>query len=380
MIHNTFPSFTWLNPTRVLFGVGTLSELADVVNDVSGGSSRVFLVTGRSSLKQRGILPKVVDQIGEARLTLFDQVQPFPSPDLVDQATTICRNAACEVVVAIGGGSALDLAKAVAILMTNPGRARAYALQEKIIQNRGLPFVAVPTTSGASSEVTSGSALWDMAAKRHLGLAHPFMFPTVGIVDPELALSMPSHLAAVTGIDAWTSAFESYWSNTSGPISDAIDLEVIRLYADHLERSCRDGDLKSRTQCALAATMSGIAYSNSRPNVCHAVGTPLTLYWDVEHGQAVGISLASFLAWNAEAIAHKLPALWSALGVNDLDGAVAKITHIMTQCGLKTKLRDLGITASDMDLLVDKVRWDRVALSPRPYGKDDAHHMLTELL
>jgi alcohol dehydrogenase class IV len=140
------------------------------------------------------------------------------------------------------------------------------------------------------------------------------------------------------------------------------------------------GDLESRTMCALAATMSGIAYSNSHPNVCHAVGTPLTIYWDVEHGQAVGITLAAFLRWNAPAIPHKLPALWSALGVDDLDGAVSKITRIMTRCGLKTKLSELGIRALDMDTLVDNVRWDRVVLSPRSYGKEDARQMMSELL
>ena len=380
MMQEAFPSFTWLNPTRVIFGAGKLSELCGVVNDVSDTSSNVFLVTGRSNLKRQGILPKVMEQIGAERITLFDRVMPFPAPDVVDEATTICRKASCEVVVAIGGGSALDLAKAVAILINNPGSARAYALREKTMQNRGLPFVAVLTTSGSSSEVTSAAALWDMDAKRHMGLSHPFMFPTVAIVDPELALSMSGHLAAVTGMDAFTSAFESYWSNDAGPIADAIDLEVIRLYAGQLDRSCRQGDLASRTMCALAATMSGMAYSNSHPNVCHAVGTPLTTYWGVEHGQAVGITLAAFLRWNAPAISHKLPALWSALGIDDLDGAVAKITRIMTRCGLKTTLSELGIRALDMDTLVENVRWDRVVLSPRPYGKEDAHHMMSELL
>lgn len=315
MLAQHIPQFAWHNPTRVVFGPGKSSTLGAVVNDLAGSEALVFLATGRHSLRARGLLDKVVDSIGSSRVTLFDQVTPFPSPDLVDDAVAACRSSGAEIVVAVGGGSAMDLAKSVAILTAHEGSSRDYAVGDKRFERPGLPFVAVPTTSGSSSEVTSGAALWDMEAKRSMGLSSPLMFPTVAIVDPELAISMPKSLAAATGMDAFTSAFESYWSLEAEPISDAVDLEVIRLFAENLERSCIQGDLESRSSCALAATMSGIAYSNSHPNVCHGVGSPLTLYWRVIHGQAVGVTLASFLEWNASAIPHKLPALWDALGV-----------------------------------------------------------------
>ena len=238
--------FTWLNPTRVLFGDGRLADLPEVVADLAGGRARVLLVTGRSSLRASGVLDKVVEMLGGERVTLFDRVVPFPSPELVDGAVALCRDAAPDVIVSVGGGSAIDLAKAVAALARHEGTAREYAQGVKDLRRRGLPFVAVPTTSGSSSEVTSGAALWDMEEKEHMGLGSPLMFPDAAIVDPLLAMTMPSEVAAASGMDAFTSAFESYWSTEAQPLSDALNLEVIRLFSRNLERSCSDGDRESR--------------------------------------------------------------------------------------------------------------------------------------
>ena len=373
-------SFRWFNPTEVHFGAGGLSKLGSVVDEVAGSSSRVFLVTGRHSLRAQGILQSVLDDLGEARVTLFEEVTPFPSPELVDRALGECRAAAADVVVAIGGGSPLDLGKAVAILMAHEGTSVEYATGEKSLQRPGLPFIAVPTTSGSSSEVTSGSALWDLEGKRSMRLGSHLTFPKVAIVDPELTLSMPKLLAANSGMDAFTSAFEAYWSLQSEPLADAIELEVIRMYSANLERSCNEGDAESRSLCALAATMSGIAYSNSSPNACHIVGSPLTLFWGTEHGQAVGISLPCLLRWNAPAISHKLPALWDALGVSDLDGATARITQIIEGCGLETRLSALGVGTGDLDTILDNLHWDRLVTLPRKLEREDVRAMLEEMM
>ena len=372
-------NFTWLNPTRVIFGNGRLDDLKTVVDSVAGSESRVFLVTGRHSLRARGVLQRIIGDVGLSRITLFDETPPFPSPEAVDDALTRCRESGSDVVVAVGGGSAMDLAKIVAILTPHEGPAMDYVDRKRSIRGRGLPFIAAPTTSGSSSEVTSGAAIWDMDGKRSLGLSSPLMFPTVAVVDPQLTMSMSKRLAAASGMDAFTSAFESYWSLESEPLSDAICLRVISDYAVNLERSCLQGDLDSRTACSLAATMSGIAYSNSHPNVCHAVGSPLTLYWGAEHGQAVGVTLSSFLRWNAPAIEHKLPALFAALGVEDLDAAAARIEQIMSRCGLKTRISALGVSPDDMDTLLDNIRWERVGVLPRPLEREDARALLEQL-
>jgi len=374
------PSFNWSSPTRVIFGTGELSRLETLIEQLAGSRARVFLVTGRRSLREQGVLQNVVDQIGNTRLTHFDQVTPFPSPQLVDTAVDACRVSSPAVVVAIGGGSAIDVAKLVAILATHQGSARGYLSRQREIHRPGIPLIAVPTTSGSSSEVTSGAAVWDWEAKRSLGLGHPLMFPAAAIVDPELAMSMPGTLAGVTGMDAFTSAFESYWSLEAEPFSDALNLEVIRLYAANLEASCTRGDPESRGWCALAATMSGIAYSNSHPNVCHAIGSPLTLFWGVDHGQAVAITLPALLRWTAPAISAKLPALWEAMGVGNLDQATERLIQIMQISGLKTRLHDLGVGDRDMETLLEHVRWDRLGALPRALEKDDLRGLIQDLL
>lgn len=373
------PNFAWHQPTRVLFGVGKLQELPIEADRLTEARSPIFLVTGRRSLEARGILQKVLDGLKGHEVTVYNDVRPFPSPSNVDAAVAECRGADAKLVVAIGGGSALDLAKAVAILTVHEGSALEYATGEREFTRKGLPFIAAPTTSGSSSEVTSGSALWDLEEKRHYGLGGPLMFPDVAIVDPDLAMSMPTTLAAVTGMDAFTSAFESYWNLESQPFSDALDLEVIRIFATNLERSAIQGDLESRAACAMAATMSGAAYSNSRPNACHAVGGPLTLHWGVEHGQSVGITLGGFLRHAAPAIDHKTDALWDALGVSDLDGAVERITQIMGRCGLETSLGGLGLAREDIDTIVEEAPWARIDPLPTPMGKGQLKEMLTSI-
>ena len=376
----TLSQFTWLNPTKIIFGIGRLAELPAAIEQVAGAQARIFLVTGRRNLRESGVLQQVVDSIGAPRVTLFDQVAPFPGPQVVANALDACRRSSSQVVVAIGGGSAIDVGKIVSVLMTHAGSWDQYLTGEKTISHHGVPFIAVPTTSGSSSEVTDGAAVWDWEAKRSINLIHPGMFPDVAIVDPELAMTMPKELAALTGIDAFTSAFESYWSIEAEPVSDALDLQVIRLFATHLEKSCNSGDLASRSECSLAATMSGVAYSNSHPNVCHAVGSPLTLIWEVAHGQAVGITLPAMLRWTAPDISTKLSALWNALGVTGLEEAIGRIAQIMGNCGLKTSLSSLGVTTGDVDTLVEHTRWDRVSSLPTPLGHDDLRKVLQDLM
>ena len=373
-------SFVWRNPTRIVYGIGKLDNLADEVRGIAGDGANVFLVTGRSFLRERGILQSVLDDLADFSVTLHDRANPFPSPDDADAAAKHCRESGANVVVAIGGGSALDLAKAAAILATQAGTSRDYMGGGVSFENSGLPFIAVPTTSGSSSEVTSGSALWDWDAKNHFGLSSQMMFPEVAIVDPKLAMTMDQNLAANTGMDAFTSAFESYWNVNAEPISDALALEVIRIYSQNLVRSAIQGDMESRAACAIAASMSGVGYSNSPPNACHGIGSPLTLFWNVEHGQAVGISLSPLLRWNARAMAHKMPALLSAFGVEDTESACDKITEIMERCGLHTRLSGLGVGRDDISHIVEHSRWERVSLMPNPMTEDELRETLVGIL
>ena len=380
MVNDFLSDFNFYMPTRVIFGPGSLSRLAELVEGVGGSRAHVFLVTGRQSLKAQGTLERVLKDLSRFKVTHYDGALPFPSPELMDQTAETCRKAGADVVVSIGGGSALDLGKVVAMLMANQGPSLDYGMGRRQIEKRGLPFIAVPTTSGSSSEVTGGAALWDMEGKASFRVGGPLMYPTIALVDPDLAMSMPIELAAATGMDAFSSAFESYWSREAQPMTDSLALRVIRIYAQNLEASCRNADEAARINCALASTMSGVGYTNSRPNICHAFSQPLTLFWGVAHGQAVCVTLPDFLAWNAEAIPEKLPALWEALGVTGLEEAQQRLTEIMTNCGLVTSLSPMGVTRNDLDLILERLPWERLAQIPRSMNKVDARPILEVLL
>lgn len=376
------PSFTWRNPTKIVFGLDSLSRLPDEIRALGGDGAGVFLVTGRGFLRSRGVLDAVLESLRGFRVTLWERASPFPSPSDADEAAAAMRAAGTDIAVAVGGGSALDLAKAAAILSVHEGAARDYspAGGARALTRPGPPFIAVPTTSGSSSEVTAGAALWDWDARQSFGLSSPMMFPTTAIVDPRLAMTMPQTLAANTGMDAFTSAFESYWHADAAPMSDALALAVVRAYSRSLIRSAIQGDLESRSACALAATMSGVGYANVPPNACHAVGSALTLGWRVEHGQSVALTLVPFLRRAAPAIAHKTPALLSAMEVESLDAACEKIERIIRAVGLETRLSGLGLGESDIPQAVETARWERIAHHPNPPTRAELGGILRGIL
>ena len=377
---DSLASFGFHAPTKIVFGSGSLARLPEEVERLGGPGASVFLVTGSQSLRAQGTLERVLSDLSRFQVTLYERVSPFPSSDQIDQAVEVCRRGGPDLVVAVGGGSAIDLAKLVAVLTANPGPSMEYGNTTRKIEKPGLPFIAVPTTSGSSSEVTSAAAIWDMDQKASYGVLNPLMFPDVALVDPDLAMSMPGVLAAATGMDAFTSAFESYWSLESQPMTDALALEVIRLYNRNLEASCRKGDRAARTNCSLAATISGVGYINSRPNVCHAFSRPLTLLWGIAHGQAVGVSLPACLGWNAPAISEKLPALWDALDVEGLEEAQEMLTNLMEKCGLHTRLGQMGVARDSLETFLDYLPWERLATVPRSMSRADAGSILEALL
>ena len=225
-------------------------------------------------MRASGVLDAVCRGLSTHRIILFDRVPTNPSPEVTQQAIDLCRSNECNIVVAIGGGSPLDVGKITALLAPGPADLMSYLQDPKSIDFDGLPCIAVPTTSGSSSEVTPFAVTWDKEAGGRYPIAHPGLFPKVAIVDPNLAVSMPSDLAAVTGMDAFTSAFEAYWSNQAQPVSEVLALECISLYRENLELSCLQGSAESRAKCALAASLSGMAYSSARTTAPHAFGTP----------------------------------------------------------------------------------------------------------
>ena len=322
-------AFEYSQPTRFVFGAGQLRLLPRLVDEWAGPNASVLLVTGHSSLKASGVLDTICQGLKSHRITLFDQVPTNPSPEITQRAIDLCRANSCDIVVAIGGGSPLDVGKIAALLAPGVLDLMSYQRAPKTIDFEGLPCIAIPTTSGSSSEVTPFAVTWDKEEAVRYPLAHPSLFPKVAIVDPDLAVSMPPDLAAATGMDAFTSAFEAYWSAHSQPVSDVLALECISLYRDNLESSCLEGNRDARGNCALASSLSGMAYSSARTTAPHAFGTPLSLFFGTIHGEAVGVTLPAFLGWNAPTFERKLDPLLRAMRCSSLSDVAETLTGMM---------------------------------------------------
>ena len=374
-------AFEYSQPTHLVFGAGRLSELPRLVDELVGPSASVFLVTGRSSLRASGVLDAVCSGLASHRVTLFERVPTNPSPEVTQQAIESCRTNECQIVVAIGGGSPLDVGKITALLAPGSADLMSYQQDPKSIDFDGLPCIAVPTTSGSSSEVTPFAVTWDKEAGGRYPMAHPGLFPRVAIVDPNLAVSMPPDLAAVTGMDAFTSAFEAYWSVQAQPVSDLLALECIGLYRDNLEPSCIEGNADARAKCALAASLSGMAYSSARTTGPHAFGTPLSLYFGAIHGAAVGVTLPAFLHWNAPTFEGKLEPLLQAMRCKSLEEASQTLTGIMQRCGVDTRLEAIGASPNDLHRIAARALGEpQMQFNPRPMTEDEGVSLLQGIL
>jgi phosphonate metabolism-associated iron-containing alcohol dehydrogenase len=365
--------YQYAMPTHVIFGPGAISH----ASKVAGNEDSRVLVVCSPSMRRLRIADRIMDDIGHGRAVLFDGAIPYPTPDLVDHVVEICQNGRCDVVVAVGGGSTLDLGKSVAALAPTTGRTIDYLAGDASLEAPGLPYVAVPTTAGTGSEVTPWATIWDKDARRKHSLEHQTMFPSHAIVDPELTMSLSPAMTATSGIDALTQAVEAYWSKRSQPISDLYALGAISRIMSNLEDAHKNGQPEARTAMAEGSLMSGLAFSNTKTTICHSLSYPMTALFGVSHGQAVSITLPAFLLSNAHAIRAKVPRLLEALGAGSIEDAASRIRALMTSVGLAVRLNDLGIGDREIETILDQGFYaDRADNNPKPVTIQDAREIL----
>jgi alcohol dehydrogenase class IV len=265
--------FEFATAGRVLFGRGTSQQIPDLARDLG---CRALLVLGGSDRGRQALLEGLSD--AHIRAVVFN-VSGEPTTDLVDRATAIARAEGCDLVISVGGGSAIDAGKAVAVLLSNPGGVLDYlevAGGGKLLLKRGVPFIAVPTTAGTGAEVTKNAVLEVPDQKLKVSLRSPLLLPRLAVVDPELAQSLPPAMTACTGMDALTQLIEPFVSNAANPLSDGICREGLTRAARSLLRAYRDGsDVAAREDMALAALCGGLALANARLGAVHGFASVL---------------------------------------------------------------------------------------------------------
>jgi alcohol dehydrogenase class IV len=266
-------TFEFATAARILFGRASSQQIPTLARDLG---RRALLVLGSSDRGREALTEGLFD--AGVRPVVFN-VSGEPTTHLVDQATAIARAAECDLVISVGGGSVIDAGKAVAGMLANPGEVRDYlelAGAAKPLLNRGVPFIAVPTTAGTGAEVTRNAVLDVPEHKVKASLRSSHLLARLAVVDPELTLSLPPAITAFTGMDALTQLIEPFVSNASNPLTDGICREGLTRAARSLARAYRDGaDLAAREDMALAALFGGIALANARLGAVHGFASVL---------------------------------------------------------------------------------------------------------
>ena len=306
-------AFTFFCPVKLIFGQPVAEALPAALAEI--GTRRVLLLSD-PGLAQIGLAEQIAALLRGAGLHVatFFGVKTNPTVADVEAALTVARAAEVEALVAFGGGSVIDVGKAVGLLMTNGGSYADYQWRGQPITRPILPLVAVPTTAGTGSEMTKVTVIEDEETHSKRGVLSPYLFARAAILDPALTASLPPGLTAATGADVLGHALEAYMGRRANPVTDTLALDAASRAWHHLPRATRQGDdLAARQEMLLASALAGWAFDQSGLGIIHALAGPLSARYALHHGLCIGLLLPYGLAFNLPALGDKRAGLLRAL-------------------------------------------------------------------
>lgn len=384
---NLHSSFQFFMPTKVLFGNGLVDKIGE---EAAALGKKALLVTGKTAMRQAGITGRIESKLAAngIEVVLFEKVESNPSTETAEAGIELALESGCDLVIGLGGGSAIDTAKAIASAagLKTP----LLTLMEEGMPKKGLPCIAVPTTSGTGAEVTGISVLTIKARNRKDALRSPYNFPNVAIVDPELTLNLSPYLTANTGIDALTHAIEAFVSRSAHPVSDLYARQAIALVNKYLRRAVLAGnDLEARTGMALASNLAGIAIAYAGVGAAHGLGMAVGGIGNKDHGVAVGIALPKVIEFNLPANLEKFREIAELLGENTQglslrEGAklaAQAVRNLMTDLQLPLTYNEIGIGPELLTALVDDTKTQRAMLNnPRRATEEEIKELYKDLI
>jgi choline dehydrogenase len=342
-------------PTRLVHGPGAVSTLADERRAL--GLSHPMLVTD-PGVVAAGLVDRVLPQLDD--VVVFDDVRPNPDVELVDRAADAYREAGCDGLVALGGGSSIDTAKSIGVVASHGGSIARYEWGRDPIGRRIPPLVAIPTTAGTGSEVTLWAVITDHDRQLKFNVGGtPLIGAHVALIDPELMLGLPPAVTAATGMDALSHAIECFTCDYHQPFSDAVALHAIELVARWLRVAVEDGsNLEARTQMAHAATLGGMAYGTESAGAAHAMSQSAGGVHDCPHGALTARVLGPVCEYNVPAAAERYARIAQGLGVETggmdaLEAAsagVEEVYRLTDDVGIPS-LTELGFSEGEIPML-----------------------------
>lgn len=361
---------------EIVTGVGCVSSVGE---RAAALGKRALLVTGRAAMRRSGATERVLSLLKAAGVEAlaFEQVEHDPDATTVDAGRAACREGGCHLVVGLGGGSALDAAKAIAALVNGREPTADFVLGRPIVQP-GLPFIAVPTTSGTGAEVTKNAVISVRAARLKQSIRAECMMPAVAIVDPELTLSCPPQVTAAAGMDALVQAIEAFTSLNATPLTDALAFDAACRLLRWLPVAWEQGgNLQAREQCAYASLMAGMALANARLGAVHGIAHPLGARYGLEHGVVCALLMPHVMRLNRGHVGDKYDRLSAAAGgdiIEVVDGLVRRF-------GLHRALDGVAIPCEDFAAIArESMPSGSLKANPRKFTEADVVAVLQALV
>ena len=361
----------------------TMIKTIDLIN--SRGFKKVLVVTDKA-LFECGVSARVTEVLDKAGIDyeVYSEVKPNPTIKNVLDGVEACKRAGADVIVAVGGGSSIDTAKGISIVMTNPDRADIVSLNgASNTVNRGMPVIALPTTSGTAAEVTINYVITDEEREIKMVCVDPNDVPILAIVDSDLMASMPKSIAAATGMDALTHGIEGYITKAHNTMSDMFHMQAIKLIFKYLPAAVNEKDEKAIEMMGLAQYTAGMGFSNVGLGIVHSMAHQLGAVYDTPHGLANAILLPTVMRFNGQdpATAQRFREILCEIGrpdaahLNDQDVIntfVWMISELSKSVGITQRVRDVGAREEDFELLANKAMQDPCKPgNPREVSKED---------
>ena len=371
-----------LNETSY-FGKGAREELKEEIK--RRGFKKVFLVSDKS-LVEAGVTKKVEEVLESAEIpyVLYDEIKPNPTIKNVQDGVEACKKSKADLIVAVGGGSSMDTAKGISIVMTNPDRSDIKSLNGlSNTVNRGMPVIALPTTAGTAAEVTINYVITDEDAEIKMVCVDPNDIPILAIIDSELMASMPKGLAAATGMDALTHAVEGYITAAHNEMSDMFHMKAIKMIFKYLPAAVNEKEEKAVEMMGLAQYIAGMGFSNVGLGIVHSMAHQLGAVYDTPHGIANAMLLPTVMRFNGEdpATAQRFREILMNIGrpdaehLNDQDVIntfVWMISELSKAVGITTTIKDYGAKEEDFEMIAEKAMNDPCKPgNPREVTKED---------
>jgi len=384
--------FQYFNPVKLVFGCGSINEIAEQVGNF--GRKGLVVITGDFFI-ENGLIPRIQKLLKENNIKseVYSDISPNPLSTQIDEGSEFFMKSGCNFVIGVGGGSAIDAAKAIAVAAGH--RSPVWDYCPKAGDNdldpteKTIPIIAVTTTSGTGSHVTPFAVVTNPIVKIKTGMGNEHTYPKVSFVDPELMVSLPREITAATGFDALAHAIEAYTSNSASPITDLFAEEAIKLVGNNLRKAYSNGqDLESRKAMALADTFAGYALANAICTLAHSIAQVIGGLFNTVHGTTLAILTPSCMRFSMNHRSNKFRKIGLLLNnkldrevdkENTIEDSVNQVEKLRSDIRLDISLKEVGIKIDDFDKIADdvlKYMAGAVELDAREVNKSDIIEIL----